>query len=177
MPEEEKKENPRGRKFRTLQDWESGVDKTLREAMERGEFDNLKGAGKPIEFDENPFTPPDWQLAYKMLKDAGYAPDWIELDKDIRKMVTELDVMLARHTRWERAEHARIQKLAPEKQQAEFDYLRGARARLIAQYRERAGEVNKTIDLFNLKAPSAQVHIPRIRIEETIMKFENGLDK
>jgi hypothetical protein len=38
--------------------WESAVDRQIREAQERGEFDNLPGAGKPIAdigepYDEN----------------------------------------------------------------------------------------------------------------------------
>ena len=33
----------------TEQDFESLVDRQLREASERGEFDNLSGRGKPIE--------------------------------------------------------------------------------------------------------------------------------
>ena len=35
--------------------WESLVDQKIREAMEQGEFDNLAGAGQPIDLSENPY--------------------------------------------------------------------------------------------------------------------------
>lgn len=111
-------EEKRPRKFRALQEWESSVDKTLREAIERGEFDNLRGKGKPLDLNENPFTPTDWQLAFKMLQDAGYAPDWIELDKDIRKLIAEAQMMLDRYARWEHAERTWIRTVAPENTKA-----------------------------------------------------------
>lgn len=38
--------------------YESAVDKAIREAQERGEFDNLPGAGKPLRM-RNP-NDPDW---------------------------------------------------------------------------------------------------------------------
>ena len=38
--------------------YESAVDKAIRDAQERGEFDNLPGAGKPLQI-RNP-NDPDW---------------------------------------------------------------------------------------------------------------------
>jgi hypothetical protein len=37
--------------------WERAIDKQIREAMERGEFDNLRGTGKPLTLDDSPNTP------------------------------------------------------------------------------------------------------------------------
>ncbi len=31
-----------------MENWESPVERAIREAQERGEFDNLPGAGKPL---------------------------------------------------------------------------------------------------------------------------------
>ena len=41
-------------------DYESAVDKAIREATERGEFDNLPGAGKPLPMRNT--GDPDWWL-------------------------------------------------------------------------------------------------------------------
>ena len=72
------------KKKRTLFEWEDAIEKQIREAMERGEFDNLKGKGKPLDLERNPFTPADWQLAYKIMQDNNVAPEWIEHGKSIR---------------------------------------------------------------------------------------------
>lgn len=59
------------------------VEMQIEKAMARGEFDNLKGAGKPIKFYENPFEPPELRMVFKILKDNNFAPYWIELGKEI----------------------------------------------------------------------------------------------
>jgi DnaJ homolog subfamily C member 28 len=66
-----------------MKGWESLIDKKIREAMTRGEFDDLSGKGKPIDLSENPFDDPDWRMAHRMLRNAGFAPAWIEERKDI----------------------------------------------------------------------------------------------
>ncbi|WP_076262463.1 DUF1992 domain-containing protein [Intrasporangium flavum] len=38
--------------------WESAVERQIREAQERGEFDNLPGAGKPLDLRDS--SDPDW---------------------------------------------------------------------------------------------------------------------
>src|SRR5712692_1603442 len=62
--------------------WESLIDQKIREAMERGEFDNLPGKGEPVDLSENPFEDPELRLAHRMLRNAGFAPSWIEERKD-----------------------------------------------------------------------------------------------
>lgn len=59
------------------------VEEQIRKAQERGEFDNLKGKGQPIDLSENPYEPADLRMAFKILKDNDFAPYWIELGKEI----------------------------------------------------------------------------------------------
>lgn len=69
---------------RLMERWESPVEKAIREAQERGEFDNLPGAGKPLP----PINPndPDWfvkQLATREQLDfTGALPPAIALRKE-----------------------------------------------------------------------------------------------
>ena len=51
--------------------YESWVEKQIREAQERGEFDNLPGAGKPLEGLDDP--DPDWWVK-KMMAREGLDP-------------------------------------------------------------------------------------------------------
>ena len=55
----------------------------IREAMERGEFDDLPRYGEPLPFESNAFVPDDLKLGYKILKDAGFLPPELELRKEI----------------------------------------------------------------------------------------------
>jgi len=62
---------------------ESLTEKKLREAIENGEFDDLPGKGEPIDLNENPFEDPDLRVVHRLLRNAGFAPAWIEERKDI----------------------------------------------------------------------------------------------
>jgi hypothetical protein len=155
----------------TPKQWEDATEKTIREAMERGEFDNLRGKGKPLDLDINPYTPADWQLAYKILKDAGAAPDWIEQGKEIRAELAKLNAWLADQIEWQRERLLKSKTLAPDKMIAERKFLAEAREQTQRKFRERSGDLNKAIDLYNLKAPSSVPHFTRIRIEEELEKL------
>ena len=62
------------------------VEKRIKEAQERGEFDNLPGRGRPIPLEDESHVPEDLRLAYKILKNADCLPPELELKKEIRQM-------------------------------------------------------------------------------------------
>jgi len=43
-----------------------GTEGAIRSAIERGEFDNLKGKGKPLDLNESFDTPEDIRLSYTL---------------------------------------------------------------------------------------------------------------
>jgi len=59
------------------------AEEKIREAMARGEFDNLPGAGKPIVLDDDSMVPEELRVAYRILKNAGCLPPELELRKEI----------------------------------------------------------------------------------------------
>lgn len=59
------------------------VEQRILAAQKKGEFDNLHGSGKPIDFEDDSSIPEDLRMAYKMLKNADCTPPEIELKKQI----------------------------------------------------------------------------------------------
>lgn len=59
------------------------VERQILEAMARGEFDNLPGAGEPIDMDEWERTPPEYRMAYSILKNSKFVPPEVQLLKEI----------------------------------------------------------------------------------------------
>jgi hypothetical protein len=55
----------------------------IKEAIARGEFDNLPGAGKPLELEDLSHIPEDLRVSYKLLKNAGVVPAEIQLAKEM----------------------------------------------------------------------------------------------
>jgi hypothetical protein len=91
-----------------IESWGSHVDKMIREAQARGDFDNVPGMGKPLKLDDdNPFNS-EWSAAFRVAKNAGAAPLWIQLDKEIGADTEALQTMLERTARYLEAEAARI---------------------------------------------------------------------
>ena len=75
-------------------DWETLIDRQIREAMEDGQFDNLPHQGEPLPNDDNPYAG-EQGLAFHVLKNAGVAPPWIEADKEVRELLGRRDAILA----------------------------------------------------------------------------------
>ena len=66
------------------------VNEMIREAMARGEFDNLPGAGKPQNLDSYFAAPEDLRMAWSVLRNAGYLPEEVQLMKDIAALKERL---------------------------------------------------------------------------------------
>ena len=62
---------------------EKAIEEQIQRAMAEGKFDNLKGAGKPLNLDDYFATPEDIRVGYTMLKDNEFVPPEIELLKEI----------------------------------------------------------------------------------------------
>ena len=62
---------------------EKFIEEKIRKAMDEGEFDNLKGAGKPLNLDAYFNTPEDIRLGYTLLKNNDFVPEEVELLKEI----------------------------------------------------------------------------------------------
>jgi hypothetical protein len=60
------------------------AEERIREAIERGEFDDLPGKGEPLDLEDDSHLPADLRLAYKILKNADCLPPELELRKEIR---------------------------------------------------------------------------------------------
>lgn len=59
------------------------AERKIQQAIERGEFDNLPGKGKPLPPDDLDMVPEELRMSYKILKNAGIVPEEIELRKTI----------------------------------------------------------------------------------------------
>jgi hypothetical protein len=62
------------------------IERKIKEAQEKGEFDNLPGKGEPLKLDDDSSVPEDLRLAYKILKNADCLPPELELKKEISQM-------------------------------------------------------------------------------------------
>lgn len=62
------------------------AERKIREAMDRGEFDNNPLQGKPLPKDTLDGVPSDIRIVYKILKNANIIPEELELRKGINAL-------------------------------------------------------------------------------------------
>jgi hypothetical protein len=61
------------------------VERHIQQAAQRGELDDLPGTGKPLELDDDGLVPDTLRAGYRLLKNAGYLPPELELNKEINE--------------------------------------------------------------------------------------------
>ena len=67
------------------------AERRIAEAQERGDFDNLPGAGKPLQLEDDSAVPEEIRMAYKVLKNAGCLPPELADRKEINNLVDLLE--------------------------------------------------------------------------------------
>ncbi len=66
------------------------TDAIIKEAMERGEFNDLRNKGKPLNLDDYFDTPEDLRMAYSVLKNADVLPEEAQMLKEIDDLKEKL---------------------------------------------------------------------------------------
>ena len=132
-------------------DWKSLVDRLLEEAQQTGQLNDLPGAGRPLNLDNDPYTPSDMKLAHKLIKDHDLLPEWMLLGKDIEALRERLLDNMRRGVRAYQgalADAARSAQAFDRRQQAETTWNRAVKA-----YEAHAEKLNREILRYNLKVP------------------------
>jgi DnaJ family protein C protein 28 len=144
-------------------DWESWIDQQIREAQERGQFDDLPGAGRPIDLTPNPYAREE-ELGFKVLKDAGYAPEWIELDKAIRGKLAKARAVVARRWEWREARLADLAGRSDRWSEAERGRVLASWQQAAAAFETELGTINQEIAELNLKVPSPRFQRSKLNL-------------
>jgi hypothetical protein len=129
--------------------WESLIDRQIREAMEDGRFDDLPYQGQPLPADDDTFAG-DWAMAFRMLRNAGVAPPWIEADKEVRTLLDRRDSL-----------HARASRVSP-----------GGQARLRRDLERLVIQVNAAIARLNAEAPTDRQHRRPLDLAEELARLD-----
>jgi DnaJ family protein C protein 28 len=149
------------------------VSEQIEEAMERGEFRNLPGKGKPLKLDTNPFLTPQARMANRLLKENGFAPRWIELEKEIKQEKAQLERLLT-NLKARRERLATLIAQHPQRYEAVSRTFEYELARGIAQYSEKLENLNRKIQRVNLLMPTRNRQYALINKEAALTRFQKA---
>lgn len=154
-----------------LRRWADAVEEQIREAAERGDFDNLSGTGKPLNLEQNVFAG-DKALAYSLLKNNHLAPPEIERGREIDADLARAEGMLKtlRHRR--ESLHARHGKLFASDRRAYNVTRDNTRTR----YEAALHAVNSKVLSLNITAPSA-MHRRMIDVDGRLTTFDEDFPR
>ena len=140
-------------------------------AVERGEFDNLEGAGKPLDLEENPYEPTDVRMLHKVLKDNGFAPYWIELKKEIDDLTAKLNKEVDFFTQYIRVVYSE------QPSRRTIRYFEKRKEYFFDQSRKRLVEISKKILDYNLHCPVSNLNRSNIDVDDEMSKLIENTEK
>ncbi len=122
--------------------WDRSVEDQIRDAMDRGLFDNLRGRGEPLDLSVHPFEHPLAGTFRRLLRDHGASHPLIE----------------ARRALEQELEASREQLRRAWSGYRRFGSDAALRAAVDA-FRAQIRQLNREIKLYNLKAPAPNFHL------------------
>ncbi len=149
------------------------VNKQIEEAMKRGEFANLPGKGKPLKLDTDPFLTPQTRMANRLLKENGFVPRWVELQKEIKQEKAQLERILI-NLKARRERLATIIQQYPHRHAAVSRSFEHERARGIEQYSEKLKNLNRKIQRVNLLMPTRNRQHALINRVQMLTRFQQA---
>lgn len=63
--------------------WNKFIEEKIQKAIADGEFDNLKGTGRPIDMQAYFNTPAEYRMGHSLLKSNNFVPEEVELLREI----------------------------------------------------------------------------------------------
>lgn len=132
-----------------LRRWESLVERQIRDAQEAGQFDDLPYQGEPLPPVDDAWAG-EMAGAFRILRNAGVAPAWVEADKEVRRLLDE---------------RARLLEQAPRTGPLSRPRLR---ARLDAVIRAH----NTAVLRLNHEAPSARQHRAPLDVDAELGRLD-----
>ncbi len=133
--------------------WEYVTERRIQAAMEAGAFEHLSGSGQPFRWlQEEEYIDPEYRLTHHLLRSNGFVPDWIDEKNGIE---AELETARGRLARAWNA-YGRAAPGHPVWQMA------------LALFRKQMRDLNKRIEIYNLKVPVLRLQRLLIDVEREI---------
>lgn len=70
------------------------AEQRIQEAIQRGDLDNLSLRGQPLPREDFTAVPEELRMAYKVLKNAGYLPEEVQLQQELLSLHNLLDACM-----------------------------------------------------------------------------------
>ena len=134
------------------------VEDQIQKAQQDGQFDNLRGQGKPL-------THLDTDAFEQLVKEQGFRPHFVELDAEIRARIEVARQAVRRTYEWVMQARAGGS--------VDRHYAQDEWRKALSIFDRRLAEINQLIQTFNLELPEPLRHLQRfpLKREEELQKL------
>lgn len=147
------------------------MDRRIREAQERGDFNQLSGKGKPLNLGQDHLVDRDAWVANQVLKNAGMVPVWMELAKEIDKIDDLLRSIQTEQGEWLDRTAERLEGLSGDVWRAEQPGVAALHRRYLARARGLLMAKQRLVDRFNFIVPARFLEKAPVIMERDLTEF------
>lgn len=151
-----------GDAVQSIEEWSDVVSRRIEEAMRRGDFDNLRGRGKPLPAEEDGLVPEDQRMAFKLLRNNELTPDWIAERREVQAAIA----------RWREGFRTVVGQAQAAWASAQDDARREAVTlrwqSWLVRWEDEIVELNRRITILNLKQPVTHLEIFKVLLDEEL---------
>lgn len=160
----EPEEAPARPSLRSEQEYMDVVGRRIEEATRNGAFENLRGKGRPLNLQRNPYVPEEMEMAYSIMEKNNIAPEWIGDRAALLRSIEAFRAQLRERVIVYKSACAQAGDAVARAQAAEawHQYLSAAEALIV--------ELNRRIAIVNLKQPLIQLEIFKLRLDEELAR-------
>ncbi|XP_077999194.1 dnaJ homolog subfamily C member 28-like [Glandiceps talaboti] len=138
------------------------VDKAVKESLEKGEFKNIAGMGKPLKPKfENPYMDGMEFKLNQIVINNNYTTEWIEMRKQARNKLKDVKAALTK-ARKQFEENPVYPKEKKKWEEA------------VENFREEIKKINKILVDYNLSTPSLFLQVRLLNVEKLISDIIEG---
>lgn len=148
---------------RMRQDWPNLIDDIIQEGVDNGLFDNLKGAGKPLNLSQNHFAA-DQSLAHAIMKENDVPPAWIGERNRILQEQSELRAEISRKWAWHQQKFKTPTAVARDRLTLSWDDA-------CQKWTTQIDQLNKRIVTYNLKRPSENLELFQLDLAKELQRI------
>lgn len=104
-------------------------------AQRKGEFDDLPGAGQPLQLDDDSHVPAELRAAYRILKNSGFLPPELEMRREAIELHELLKTVDPSDSGYQQQEkRLRLLELKLKQAGVSTDFLHGRYGRQVQQH-------------------------------------------
>jgi len=147
--------------------WETLVDRLVRDVIGDGNISHLRGAGRPLDLEDDSNTPDHMRVAYKIMRDHDVVPGWMATAKALEqiedKLRKQINIRADRFLREKNRARRRGEYVKENQIEADWEVY-------IEDFNDRVGRYNKEVLLYNIQVPAGIPHKNILFSEKLIEK-------